>query len=141
MGEKKLRIGLLEDNPMLSELITTMLEMVGHTVSVYSDGASCLEHLFAKREDKEKPACDLLIIDLNLPGKLSGLDTITHIRHTMRVDTLPIIVVSGAGQDQLAQVSKQFPTIPTLQKPFQLQTLLGAIDVCVSSPQFGAMQC
>ena len=140
MGEKKLSIGLLEDNPMLSELITTMLEMAGHTVSTYSDGASCLEHLFAQRGARKEPLCDLLIVDLNLPGTLSGFDVIAYICHTLHVNTLPIIVVSGAGQDSLIRVRNRFPTIPTVQKPFQLQALLDTIEACVSS-SVRAMPC
>ena len=140
MGEKKMSIGLLEDNPMLSELITTMLEMAGHTVSTYSDGASCLEHLFAQRGTRKEPLCDLLIVDLNLPGTLSGFDVIAYICHTLHISTLPIIVVSGAGQDSLIQVRNRFPMIPTVQKPFQLQALLDTIEACVSS-SVRAMHC
>jgi DNA-binding response OmpR family regulator len=133
MGEQKLSIGLLEDNPMLSELITTMLEMAGHTVSTYSDGASCLEHLFAQRGARKEPLCDLLLVDLGLPGTLSGFDVIVYICHTLHISTLPIIVVSGAGQEALIQVRNSFPTIPTIQKPFQVHTLLDTIETCVSS--------
>ena len=140
MGEKKMSIGLLEDNPMLSELITTMLEMAGHTVSTYSDGASCLEHLFAQRGIRKEPLCDLLIVDLNLPGTLSGFDVIAYICHTLHISTLPIIVVSGAGQDSLIQVRNRFPMIPIVQKPFQLQALLDTIEACVSS-SVRAMHC
>ncbi len=141
MGEKQVRIGLLEDNPTLSELITTMLELAGHTIVVYGDGASCLNRLLGGRNAHEKPPLDMLIIDLNLPGELSGFDVITYIRHTLHLNNLPIVVVSGAGQDRLGQVRKQFPSIPIIQKPFPLQTLLDTVHACVSVPQFGAVHC
>jgi len=140
MGEKQVRIGLLEDNPTLSELTTTMLELAGHTVVAYGDGASCLKYLLAVSSANEKPSLDVLIIDLNLPGGLSGCDVIAYIRYTLHLNNLPIIVVSGAAQDYLGQVRKQFPSIPIIQKPFPLQTLLDTVNACASLPQFGAMQ-
>ncbi len=141
MGEKQVRIGLLEDNPTLSELTTTMLELAGHTVVVYGDGASCLKRLLAACSASEKPPFDMLIIDLNLPGGLSGFDVIAYVHHTLHLNNLPIIVVSGAGLDRLGQVRKEFPLIPIIQKPFPLQTLLDTVNACASVPQFGVMHC
>ncbi len=123
-----MKIGLLEDNPAICDLITTALELVDHTVVSYTYGTSFLEALFAKYNIIERSLpYDLLIVDLSLPGELSGLAVINHIHETLVPLTLPIIVISGAGQHELDIVYKRYPIIPVLRKPFSIKTLLDTI--------------
>jgi len=67
---------------------------------------------------------DLLIVDLLLPGKLSGLETIQHLRHALSPERLPIIVISAIGQEALEELKTSQPDVRVLRKPFKIQTLL-----------------
>ena len=125
-----MRIGLLEDNPTLVELMRTALEMTGHSVYTHAWGKSLLEAIFEGRDEHESSLpYDLLIIDLNLPGEFSGQDVITAIRHLLSPEVLPIIVVSAGGLHELDQLHRHFPTLPIVRKPFNIQVLLQNISL------------
>jgi len=124
-------IGLLEDNPAILDLMQTALEMAGHTISVYTRGQSLLNTLFEKYSTlptlPEFLPYDLLIIDLNLPDELSGLEVIASIYRMLAPNVPPIIVVSAASIEQLDQLRASFPMLPVIRKPFALRTLLQTI--------------
>jgi DNA-binding response OmpR family regulator len=118
-----MNIGLLEDNSTIVTLITTMLEMAGHHVFAYTEGRSLLETVFGA-----PVSYDVLIIDLGLPGELSGFDVIHAIKQTNPADGVPIIVVSGAGQHELMRVQTHHPEVSIVRKPFSMRSLLLLIE-------------
>jgi DNA-binding response OmpR family regulator len=123
-----MHIGLLEDNPAIQDYLQQALELNGHCVSIHTFGISLLDALFAEKLVTASRPYDLVIIDLNLPGDLSGQDVIVHIRKAIAPDMLPILIVSGAGQNQLEQVQNLFPDIAIFQKPFKFQALLQMLE-------------
>jgi len=122
-----MRIGLLEDNTAIHEYITTALELAGHTVFTHTVGMSLLNELFADTGSHSPLPYELVIVDLLLPGTLSGLAVINSIRQTIPPETLPIIVVSAASQKQLLQIRERFSDVQVLQKPFPMKKLLQLI--------------
>jgi len=123
-----MKIGLLEDNINIHEYLTTVLEMAGHTVSAHMDGMSLLDTLFSEESKHTSLPYDLLIIDLSLPGTLSGLSVISYIRQTITPENLPIIVLSAASPSQLEEIQTRFPNVQVLQKPCEIKTLLRLIE-------------
>ncbi|TMD83762.1 MAG: response regulator [Chloroflexi bacterium] len=123
-----MRIGLLEDNSAIHEYLTTVLQLSGHTVSTHTDGLSLLDELLAEQSAETPLPYDLVIVDILLPGTLSGLAVINSIRQNIPPETLPIIVVSAASQHQLEQIRERFPDVQVLQKPFPMKTLLELIE-------------
>ncbi len=127
-----MNIGLLEDNPAILELMQTALELGGYTISTHTRGQSLLNTLSEKyTKQSTLPTSlpyDLLIIDLNLPDELSGLEVIASIYRMFGPDVPPIIVVSAASIEQLDQLRASFPTLPVIRKPFALRTLLQTIS-------------
>jgi DNA-binding response OmpR family regulator len=123
-----MKIGVLEDNINIHEYLTTVLEMAGHTVSAHMDGMSLLDALFTEESKHTSLPYDLLVIDLSLPGTLSGLSVINYIRQTITPETLPIIVLSAASPKQLEEIQTRFPNIQVLQKPCEIKTLLRLIE-------------
>jgi len=123
-----MRIGLLEDNTAIHEYITTVLELADHTVITHSVGMSLLDALFSDNSSHSPLPYELVIVDLLLPGTLSGLAVINSIRQTIPPETLPIIVVSAASQKQLLQIRERFPDVHVLQKPFPMKKLLQLIE-------------
>jgi DNA-binding response OmpR family regulator len=122
------RIGVLEDNTNVHDYLTTALEVAGHSVCTHIEGISLLDILFAEQNVQIPLLYDLLIIDLSLPGTLSGLSVINYIRQTIAPEALPIIVLSAASQSQLEQIHTRFPNIRVLQKPCEIKTLLRLIE-------------
>jgi len=108
---------LLEDDPLLSKILTKHLQLNYETTAVY-DGNSALE-IF------ENQKFDLLILDSNVPG-ISGLDLISELRSYN--DTTPIIMIT-AYQDT-THLKKAFTNgcNDYIKKPFELDELDMRID-------------
>ena len=127
-----MNIGLLEDNPAILELMQTALEMSGHTISTHTSGQSLLNSLFEKHTTSPSMFMslpyDLLIVDLNLPDELSGMEVIDTIYRLLAPHVPPIIVVSAASIEQLDQLHTRFPMLPVIRKPFALKNLLQTIS-------------
>lgn len=124
-----MKIALLEDNPTNQEFMQTLLVMEGHQVFPFKDAASFLSTLASASHSAGALPYTFAIVDLMLPGLLSGLDVIQHIWETYPPSArLPLIVVSGAGRNLLQEVQTRFPGVPVIRKPFKMQELLAAID-------------
>lgn len=116
-----MRIGLVEDNCQVLDYLTYALETVqGHTISSHLTGASLLQQLFLERDENDPLPYDLLILDLQLPGSISGLAVLAYLHQTSLLSRLPIIVCSAASPQQLRDLVKQYPAVQTIHKPFKL---------------------
>lgn len=74
------------------------------------------------------PRYEVLIVDLGLPGGMSGAEVIERLLRGLPPDSLPrIIVVSAASTNELARVRISFPSILVLGKPVRLGELLAAV--------------
>ncbi len=123
-----MNIALLEDNPSILDYLSTALEMVGHSVHTFIECPSLYEALFEEGSPRSPLPFDVLLVDLLLPGDISGLEAIRTIREDPSTRHLPIIIVSACSQNELEEVHKEFPDIPILRKPFKTQALLEQIE-------------
>ncbi len=128
-----MNIALLEDNPSVIEYLVTLLKFSGHLVFPYVDAVSFLGSLLVPSQVNDpsllRIPIDLAILDLMLPGQLSGLDVMHTLRETeISYAKLPLIVLSGSSQSTLDEVHSRFPTIPILGKPFHMRELLTLVD-------------
>ena len=118
-----MHIALLEDNPAIIDWLTFALQMEGHTVSAFKDGSSLLQTLFNNAQVIYPLAYDLLICDLYLPDPPSGKDVIAYIHEAIPPDKLPVIIISGAGLNEIEHLSRTFPAYVVLRKPFSIKEL------------------
>jgi CheY-like chemotaxis protein len=126
--EGRMKIGLLEDNPALLDFMSTMLEMAGHSVETHTSGSSLLETLFLETKVRFPLPYDIIIVDLLLPGSMSGLETIQTIRQRLSPTQLPVLIVTAVGSGELAEAITRLPEVPVLRKPFQRSALLQLIE-------------
>lgn len=107
-----MNILLLEDDPLLSKILTKHLKQNYSVTPVY-DGNSALERI-------ENKKFDLLILDSNVPG-ISGLELIKELRSYN--NTTPIIMIT-AYQDTL-HLKTAFTNgcNDYIKKPFELDEL------------------
>lgn len=108
-----MKILLLEDDYMLSDIIINFLKEKFYDVVQVEDGENAVE-----RASTDK--FDLMILDINVP-KLSGIDVVKNIRSYS--DTTPIILIT-AYQDT-AHLKKGFQSgcDDYIKKPFDLEEL------------------
>lgn len=123
-----MKIGLLEDNPAILDYMTVALEMARHEVLTYTEGASLIETLLSGSEVRRPLAYDLIIVDLLLPGDISGLETIKCIQEVIPPSQLPVIIISAGSQEEIDSVQATLPDVPVLRKPFNMSTLLDLVN-------------
>jgi len=107
-----MKILLLEDDALLSKILTKHLRENYHTTPVY-DGNSALDIL-------EKEKFDLLILDSNVPG-ISGLELIKELRAYN--DTTPIIMITAYQDTKHLKNAFTNGCNDYIKKPFELDEL------------------
>jgi len=126
--ERLVKIAILEDNPSILDYLSTALEMSGHHITTFTHGAALLHTLFHNSQAFPDQPFDLVLVDLLLPGSISGLDAVRTIRRTFPPEQLPIIIVSACSQKELDEAQAMLPGTPMMRKPFKIQELLRLID-------------
>jgi len=117
---------IIEDDPEIRGIVTTLLTNEGFQVEEAADGRSALERVFLTRPD-------LILVDLRLPG-LDGAEICKRIR-AGRMDT-PIIVISAAKEEFDRVLLLELGADDFLVKPFGARELLARIRAVLrrSSP-------
>src|SRR5262245_7608481 len=116
------RILLVDDDPLIQELLTLALIDQGHEVISALDGKQALKMLKQQR-------VDLILTDVLMP-EADGLEVIRAVRRDH--PGLPIIAMSGGssripGLDGL-YMARALGAIAVLSKPFTEEDLREAID-------------
>ena len=111
---------IVDDEDQIRQLIRETLEQAGYDVQEASNGKQGLEQYRAK------PA-DLVIMDILMPDQ-DGLESIMTLRREFPASR--VIAITG-GSDMIGilnflDVAKMLGARRTLQKPFDMQTLLDA---------------
>jgi signal transduction histidine kinase len=108
------RILLVEDDPMVAEGTTAMLEHLGHSVIVAESGSYALELIRAQE------SVDLVITDHAMPG-MTGLQLAQQIRE--KNPHLPIVLATGYAETK----NIDGLNLPRLDKPYRLDALASVI--------------
>ncbi|MEM8732750.1 MAG: GAF domain-containing protein [Planctomycetota bacterium] len=122
-GERQLRILILEDESIVREGMTMLIESLGHEVLPASDGDEALSVF--RTESQDQRSVDFAILDLRINGGRGGSDVLPEIREIMP-DT-KCIVCSGYSGDPVMSQHRQYGFDAVLPKPFkrmQLATIL-----------------
>lgn len=109
---------LVDDDPMVAETTVSMLEVLGHRVTVASSGGRALEMLGADSK------VDLVITDYAMPG-MTGKELAQRIRETR--PGLPVVLASGYAD----LAAHDDSGLPRLDKPYALDKLASVIGAMV----------
>ena len=124
-------------NPSLKILIIDDEEIVGFTLELFikSLGHTSTWALNAEdgRQVMQQKVFDLLILDIRLPGKLTSYDLIDWM-HQNNIH-IPIIVISGHGDQEVRQQALDLGAKSFLDKPFSIEELNQEINALINSPK------
>jgi PAS domain S-box-containing protein len=105
---------LVEDNPDVATVSTSLLEQLGYTVRRVENAEAALREI-------ERDGIDLVFSDIVMPGKMDGLGLARHLKAVR--PGLPILLASGYS-DAAVNVRGDFPI---LRKPYEIHQLSRAI--------------
>lgn len=89
---------LVEDNEGDIFLTTEAFEEsdFSNTISIVRNGKGALDFVFQKGAYSNAPAPDLILLDINLPGK-SGLEVLKIIKNDESVKQIPVIMLTTSS--------------------------------------------
>jgi len=92
-----LRVFAIEDNPADVRLVREGVETTETAIEleVITNGRQAAERLTAIEADSPKDHPNLILLDLNIPGK-SGFDLLETIRNETAFQDVPVVVVSSS---------------------------------------------
>ncbi len=110
-------IAIVEDEQNLANLITKYLETEGYKYKIFSSGEEAIESLDNAEEDFH-----LWILDIMLPGEVSGYDLIRKIKD-VNAD-VPVIFTSARDQDIDKIMGLELGSDDYLSKPYNMRELM-----------------
>lgn len=108
-----LRLLVVDDEPVISKLVSTLLRRQGHQLVLVQQGQEAWEHISKAPRD-----FDALIMDLNMPG-LSGLEVARRARQLGF--NRPILVMSGHVTTEDRRELERLGITSIIQKPFSAE--------------------
>ena len=112
-----MRILLVEDNQSLRKGIVYRLTDDGHAVDAFEDGDAADQ--FLRQED-----CDLIVLDINLPGR-DGLEILSNMRR--RNDPRPVILLTARSATEDRVRGLDAGADDYLVKPFEMDELAARV--------------
>ncbi|MES2750951.1 MAG: response regulator [Pseudomonadota bacterium] len=114
-GATRRAVLLVEDEVMIRMMVADMLEELGYTIAGEAGDIDEAVRLVQATD------FDIAILDVNVNGKV-----ISPVAEAVQLRGRPFIFATGYGAEG---VPIKFRDRPTIQKPFQMETLARTIDV------------
>jgi CheY-like chemotaxis protein len=122
---------VVDDDPLILEVLQTVLDLEEFRVTTASDGESALDAIAAERPD-------VVVCDVMMPG-LDGLEVCRRIKDDPSTADLPVVLLTARdrGEDRIAGEAAGCDAY--LTKPFSPLFLIEVIsEIRVSQPVPGA---
>jgi CheY-like chemotaxis protein len=126
--ENNLHILIADDNLLNLEILSIMLQNLGHQVSMIKNGVEVLNAL-------EQDTFDLILMDINMP-ELNGIEATIQIRQMNKpYQHIPIIAMSANIGDKFSALCLENGMNAYLAKPIEIETLDRKIMEILLYPQ------
>lgn len=112
---------VVDDYSVSQRLLRQILQNGGYLVDVAQDGFQALEQI-------EATAFDLVMLDVSMP-RMDGLQVLSHLRSDERFKTLPIVMLTASGDDQVRETAKKTGANAFLTKPSSSTEVLSTIKM------------
>lgn len=108
MHKERSKILIADDDPMVRNTVSKILEMFGYSVFTVVDGTAVIEIV--------DDSFDVIILDINMPGK-DGFDTIKELNKLAY--GIPVLFLTGAGSMDYAVKAINLGAYDFLTKPIE----------------------
>jgi two-component system cell cycle sensor histidine kinase/response regulator CckA len=122
---------VMDDEAVLRETISDMLQSLGFAVICRENGRDALE-LFSQERAMQRPVAGL-ILDLTVPGGMGGCGVVARIREIDQ--DIPVFVISGYQDDPVMRDPQHYGFTASICKPFRRSELTAMLDAHLTRPQ------
>lgn len=122
-----LTVFILEDDADLQAILTFNLQREGYKVRCFSRGEDVVELLDAA-PDVSPDAC---IVDINLAGKMNGLEALEYMRKNKNTEKMPVLMLTAKGEAGDIVHGLDSGADDYLPKPFEVPVLMARLKSCV----------
>ena len=112
------RLLLVEDDPIVAEVVAGLLQAEGHAVEVAGQALDALARI-------QGSAFDLAILDLDLPG-VSGLELAGLLR--LQAPALPLVALTARADGEAEAEARDAGLVAFLRKPVDGDTLAAVVN-------------
>lgn len=119
-GGKPYHILVVDDEPHIGRIIKMKLEQGPFAVTLVEDGEQALAEV---RKDTD---IALVVLDLMMPV-VSGLDVLERMRSDPRTKSLPCVVLTAAGEEDMHRKAMALGATEFVTKPFSPKKLYNLI--------------
>ena len=116
----------VDDMRSMRDLVKSVLEKRGHSVTTHNDGTSALA--FARSSK-----VDLVISDINMPG-MDGIALVEALRGLPGYRKTPILMLTTEDAQDKKNQARAAGANGWIQKPFNPDRLVNAVDKTLSKP-------
>jgi PAS domain S-box-containing protein len=125
------RILVMDDEEPVRKTVGRMLNQLGYTPEVASDGAEAVQ--LYKRAMESSTPFDAVILDLTIPGGMGGKDAIKEL---LVIDPqVKAIVSSGYSNDEALSAFKEYGFKATVPKPYEMKSLSKVLNEVLRNQQ------
>jgi len=126
------RVLIIDDEPEIRRNLTVGLAQEGFICTACPDGISAIHELHDSRE--KGVGYDYLVTDIFMPD-IDGLKILKVIKSEF--PDLPVLVITGFGNEELEQTALAEHNTGFLDKPFEIPTLVEALEELTPSGTTG----
>jgi len=114
----------VDDMRSMRDLVKSVLEKRGHSVTTHDDGQTALEYAQSNK-------ADLVISDINMPN-MNGISLVEALRALPGYRKTPILMLTTEDADEKKQQARSAGANGWIQKPFNPDRLVNAVDKTLS---------
>jgi len=117
---------IIEDEELLRNLYSELLEMKGFHVETAIDGKSALEQL----NEIRKP--DLILLDINMP-EMDGIEFLRIIKGNEKLKRIPVVLVTGVIQVEKISAGLDLGAVGYIEKANSPVEVISKIEMILNS--------
>jgi two-component system, OmpR family, response regulator MtrA len=114
------RIIYVEDDPLIADVVKSLLTQAGHLIGVIEHGTLAFETIAFKKPD-------LVILDRKLPG-MQGMDILRALRRVSGLHLTPVLMLTATGGEMSIDEAMAAGANEYLVKPFTPEQLVESVN-------------
>jgi len=130
-----MRLLLVDDSPadvtLVKEAVKEFLQQGMLSLDTVPDGNAAFAFLRRQAPYVQVASPDLVLLDLNLPGK-SGYDILTELRQDTELRFVPVVVFTTTSEEQVISRCYELGANAYIVKPLELEQFLSLVKITVA---------